>query len=153
MDTLHGVLCNFYILWIKSPSRIGMLLKIHNAISRQRLIDWCCSILVVSWRLRQRLIDWCCSILAVSWRLRQRLIDWCCSILAVSWCLRQRLIDWCCSILAVSWRLRQRKYTKKPKNQKDLHRFASSKRPHTITKMNDSKNMDNTIAGSVNASS
>ena len=40
MDTLHGVLCNFYILWIKSPSRIGMLLKIHNAISRQRLIDW-----------------------------------------------------------------------------------------------------------------
>ena len=99
MDTLHGVLCNFYILWIKSPSRIGMLLKIHNAISRQRLIDWCCS------------------------------------------------------ILAVSWRLRQRKYTKKQKNQKDLHRFASSKRPHTITKMNDSKNMDNTIAGSVNASS
>ena len=54
MDTLHGVLCNFYILWIKSPSRIGMLLKIHNAISRQRLIDWCCSILAVSWHLRQR---------------------------------------------------------------------------------------------------
>ena len=71
MDTLHGVLCHFYILWIKSSSRIGMLLKIHNAISRQRLIDWCCS------------------------------------------------------ILAVSWRLRQRKYTKKQKKQKDLHRFAS----------------------------